>query len=139
MDVFQATSALDAESEHLVQEAIDRAMQHRTVLVIAHRLSTVRSASTVIVIERGSIAESGTHEELVARPGGVYSRLVLRQLMAANQGMNGDINLDWGTNGQTNGEVNTQMNNEGNADAKTTPVGSINGSVPKEGKLVDLD
>ena len=54
-DIFQATSALDAESEHLVQEAIDRAMQHRTVLVIAHRLSTVRSANTVVVIDKGNI------------------------------------------------------------------------------------
>ena len=53
----EATSALDAESEHLVQEAIERAMINRTVLVIAHRLSTVRNADLVIVIDRGTIVE----------------------------------------------------------------------------------
>lgn len=53
----EATSALDAESEHLVQEAIERAMINRTVLVIAHRLSTVRNADLVIVIDHGTIVE----------------------------------------------------------------------------------
>jgi ABC-type multidrug transport system fused ATPase/permease subunit len=53
----EATSALDAESEHLVQEAIERAMINRTVLVIAHRLSTVRNADLVIVIDQGRIVE----------------------------------------------------------------------------------
>jgi ABC-type multidrug transport system fused ATPase/permease subunit len=53
----EATSALDAESEHLVQEAIERAMTNRTVLVIAHRLSTVRNAHLVIVIDQGRIVE----------------------------------------------------------------------------------
>ncbi|XP_071502591.1 uncharacterized protein [Diadema antillarum] len=77
----EATSALDAESEHLVQEAIDRAMVGRTVLVIAHRLSTVKHASQVIVINKGKIAERGTHEELLNK-GGVYKKLVLRQLSA---------------------------------------------------------
>ncbi|KAK3587257.1 hypothetical protein CHS0354_034401 [Potamilus streckersoni] len=77
----EATSALDAESEHLVQEAIDRAMKARTVIVIAHRLSTVRNASKVIVIDKGRIAEMGTHDELLAL-NGVYKRLVLRQLTA---------------------------------------------------------
>ena len=57
----EATSALDAESEHLVQEAVDRAMQNRTVVVIAHRLSTVRGADQVVVIDSGKIAEMGTH------------------------------------------------------------------------------
>eukprot|EP00731_Ephydatia_muelleri_P022561 Em0015g144a len=77
----EATSALDAESEHLVQEAVDRAMAGRTVLVIAHRLSTVRNASQVIVIDKGQIVEQGTHEELISL-NGVYRRLVLRQLQA---------------------------------------------------------
>ena len=80
----EATSALDAESEHLVQEAIDRAMVGRTVLVIAHRLSTVRDANKVIVIQQGKIAEEGTHEELLELDG-VYKKLVLRQLEAGEQ------------------------------------------------------
>uniref|UniRef100_A0A0B7ABZ5 ABC transporter domain-containing protein n=1 Tax=Arion vulgaris TaxID=1028688 RepID=A0A0B7ABZ5_9EUPU len=78
----EATSALDAESEHLVQEAIDRAMKGRTVIVIAHRLCTVRNANKVIVIDKGQIAETGTHSELLSRPG-VYKKLVLRQLTVA--------------------------------------------------------
>ncbi|CAF0728813.1 unnamed protein product [Adineta ricciae] len=80
----EATSALDAESEHLVQEAIERAMINRTVLVIAHRLSTVRNADLVIVIEHGTIAEQGTHDTLLAKDDGIYKKLVLRQLMTGN-------------------------------------------------------
>lgn len=75
----EATSALDAESEFLVQDAMDSLMQGRTVLVIAHRLSTVKSADTVAVISDGQIAESGTHEELLNKDG-IYNALVRRQL-----------------------------------------------------------
>ncbi|CAL1536178.1 unnamed protein product [Lymnaea stagnalis] len=81
----EATSALDAESEHLVQEAVDRAMMGRTVIVIAHRLSTVRNADKVVVIDKGQIAEMGTHNELLATHG-VYKKLVLRQLAAGYTG-----------------------------------------------------
>ncbi|UJR33415.1 hypothetical protein I4U23_020859 [Adineta vaga] len=80
----EATSALDAESEHLVQEAIERAMINRTVLVIAHRLSTVRNADLVIVIDHGTIVEQGTHDSLLTKEDGIYKKLVLRQLMAGN-------------------------------------------------------
>ncbi|RWR73848.1 ABC transporter B family member 25 [Cinnamomum micranthum f. kanehirae] len=75
----EATSALDAESEYLVQDAMDSIMKGRTVLVIAHRLSTVKSADTVAVISDGQIAESGTHDELLDKDG-IYTTLVRRQL-----------------------------------------------------------
>ena len=64
---MQATSALDAESEALVQEALERVEAGRTVLVIAHRLSTVKTAQQVAVIDGGVVAEQGTHQELLAK------------------------------------------------------------------------
>ena len=63
----EATSALDTESEGLVQEALERLMAHRTTLVVAHRLSTVRHADRIVVVSHGQIVESGTHDELLAR------------------------------------------------------------------------
>jgi ATP-binding cassette, subfamily B, bacterial MsbA len=70
----EATSELDTESELLVQRALNNLMAGRTVVVIAHRLSTVRRASRIVVLDRGTISEVGSHEDLVSR-GGIYQRL----------------------------------------------------------------
>jgi subfamily B ATP-binding cassette protein MsbA len=75
----EATSALDLESEALVQDALSSLMQNRTSFVIAHRLSTVRRADAIVVLEKGQIVEAGRHEELLAR-GGAYAKLYERQL-----------------------------------------------------------
>jgi len=81
----EATSALDAESEHLVQQALERLMKNRTVVCIAHRLSTVRNADNIIVINKGTIAESGTHENLLTNSKtGLYKALIKRQLEGSN-------------------------------------------------------
>jgi subfamily B ATP-binding cassette protein MsbA len=76
----EATSALDAESELLVQDALANLMKDRTTFVIAHRLSTVRRADLIIALEKGEVAEIGTHDELVSRPGGVYAKLYALQV-----------------------------------------------------------
>ena len=76
----EATSALDTESERLVQQALERLMQRRTSLVIAHRLSTVRNADLIVVVEKGHIVERGRHDDLIAQ-GGTYARLCQMQFM----------------------------------------------------------
>ncbi len=77
----EATSSLDSESEGLVQAALERLMEGRTTLVIAHRLSTVRDADRLVVIADGTIVEEGTHDELVLE-NGLYTRLTEAQLTA---------------------------------------------------------
>ncbi len=74
----EATSQLDSHSERVVQEALDRLMQGRTVFVIAHRLSTVRGAHRIVVMDKGIIAEEGTHDQLLAK-GGLYKKLYSMQ------------------------------------------------------------
>ena len=75
----EATSSLDAESELLVQDALANLMRNRTTFVIAHRLSTVRRADVIVALEKGEVAEIGSHDELVVRPGGVYAKLYALQ------------------------------------------------------------
>jgi ATP-binding cassette, subfamily B, bacterial MsbA len=76
----EATSSLDAESELLVQDALANLMRNRTAFVIAHRLSTVRRADAIVALERGRVAEIGRHDELLAKPAGVYAKLYALQI-----------------------------------------------------------
>jgi len=76
----EATSSVDTETEHQIQEALDRLIAGRTVFAIAHRLSTLRKASRLFVISEGRLAESGTHRELLGKPDGIYRRLYEMQL-----------------------------------------------------------
>ncbi|KAF0917807.1 hypothetical protein E2562_021479 [Oryza meyeriana var. granulata] len=75
----EATSALDVESERIVQEALNRIMVDRTTLVVAHRLTTVRNADCISVVQQGKIVEQGPHDELVMNPDGAYSQLIRLQ------------------------------------------------------------
>jgi ATP-binding cassette, subfamily B, bacterial len=77
----EATSSLDSESEALIQQAMERLMTGRTSIVIAHRLSTVRSLDRILVFDRGEIVEQGTHATLANRPGGLYRGLFERQVL----------------------------------------------------------
>jgi len=77
----EATSALDSESEQAVQAALVNLMRDRTTFVIAHRLSTVRHADLIVALEDGQVAELGTHDTLIDRPGGVYARLHALQMV----------------------------------------------------------
>jgi len=76
----EATSSLDTESEKWVQDAINHLMKDRTSIIIAHRLSTVRHADEIIVLDKGNIAERGKHDELITQ-NGIYSKLVAMQEM----------------------------------------------------------
>ncbi|KAL4959751.1 ABC transporter ATP-binding protein/permease [Aspergillus stella-maris] len=78
----EATSAIDVRGERIVQAALDRAAQHRTTIVIAHRLSTIKHADRIVVLRKGKVIESGDHQGLVSKDGGVYAGLVNAQALS---------------------------------------------------------
>jgi ATP-binding cassette, subfamily B, bacterial len=82
----EATSSLDSESEALIQQAMERLMKGRTSILIAHRLSTVRSLDRILVFDRGRIVEQGSHAALAARAGGIYRGLFERQVLEFDRG-----------------------------------------------------
>ena len=71
----EATSSLDSESEHLIQDALEKLMKHKTVIVIAHRLSTIRQMDRIVVVDKGGIIEDGSHGDLTKKKEGLYQRL----------------------------------------------------------------
>jgi subfamily B ATP-binding cassette protein MsbA len=77
----EATSALDAEAERLVRDAVANLMRNRTTFIIAHRLSTSRRADFIVALDQGTVAEIGTHEELIGRPEGLYAKLYALQVL----------------------------------------------------------
>lgn len=85
----EATSALDTVSERLVQEALDKLLEGRTTILVAHRLLTVRNAHNIAVLQNGKVAEMGSHEKLIAQPGSIYKQLVsLQQHNSSDQVLN---------------------------------------------------
>lgn len=78
----EATAALDTETEEKIQAAFDKLASGRTMLIIAHRLSTITKADQILVLHRGTVVESGTHQELIDRPGGKYASMWRKQSRA---------------------------------------------------------
>ncbi|MBJ6144185.1 ABC transporter ATP-binding protein [Hymenobacter sp. BT559] len=97
----EATSSVDSETEELIQEAIDKLMEGRTALVIAHRLSTIQKADRIIVLDRGEIKETGTHDELL-RQNGYYAQLYRMQYASHEQVASQQASI---INGQANGDA----------------------------------
>lgn len=90
----EATSALDTETERLVQEALERATRSRTTIAIAHRLSTIQSADVIFGLADGRVVEQGTHEELLAHPDGLYTRLYVEQFSRPGSGRHDERRAD---------------------------------------------
>jgi len=80
----EATSALDSESEKYVQDALEKLMKGRTCIVIAHRLTTIKNADQILVMDKGEVKEIGTHQELLRIENGIYYQLAKRQMEFAN-------------------------------------------------------
>ncbi|XP_054852262.1 ABC-type oligopeptide transporter ABCB9 isoform X3 [Eublepharis macularius] len=107
----EATSALDAESEHAIQQAIYGDVQNHTVLVIAHRLSTVEKAHSIIVLDKGRVVQQGTHKQLMEE-GGLYCKLVQRQILGHETSTGNGCQLDGSLAGIRRGSPKTGLAEE---------------------------
>ncbi|XP_007433222.1 ATP-binding cassette sub-family B member 9 [Python bivittatus] len=107
----EATSALDAESEHAIQKAIYGQVQNHTVLVIAHRLSTVEKAHNIIVLDKGRVVQQGTHKQLMEE-GGLYYKLVQRQILGHETGTGDCCPMDGGLAGLQRDSPKTRLAEE---------------------------
>nr|XP_009417767.1 PREDICTED: ABC transporter B family member 21-like isoform X2 [Musa acuminata subsp. malaccensis] len=107
----EATSALDAESESILQEALDHAMKNRTTVIVAHRLTTVRNANMITVVHQGSIAEKGSHDELIKIPNGAYNQLVRLQEVKQDSDQHTPVDQDniYATIGQQLIQTSSQL------------------------------
>ncbi|CAI7780581.1 unnamed protein product [Closterium sp. NIES-53] len=137
----EATSALDAESEQAVQAALDVLMGARTTLVVAHRLSTVRRAHCIAVLQRGQVVQTGTHDALLAHPQGAYAQLVRLQQLADPGAGEGEGDGDEKGEGVENGEgkeavtssaLQAVLENGKAAGARVAPV-EVASAVDREG------
>lgn len=110
----EATSALDAESEKIVQDALDQASVGRTTVIVAHRLSTIRNADMIAVVQAGQVIETGPHEDLIYRPNGAYATLVQLQQAAADmpdENVEGDNIRAWSLRGKSSGVYSRSSSN----------------------------
>ena len=129
----EATSALDADSEYMVQEAINKNLADRTVIIVAHRLSTIEVADKILVIEKGQVMEKGSHSELIEKDG-IYARLVKKQLHgngkhhSHSRGAASQRNDDGGTDDQDDSD------DESNSSDSESFKGSQHSSPPKSYK-----
>ena len=89
-------SALDAESESLVQDALERLMKGRTVLTIAHRLSTIKNADVIFVLDKGRICEAGSYSELMKNTQGLFRKLVEKQTFAGSENNSANSSENFG-------------------------------------------
>ena len=122
----EATSALDTESERVVQEAVERLLQGRTVFVIAHRLSTVRSADRIVVLEDGRVVEQGRHEDLYAARG-LYRKLYDLQFDEASRGLDpseGRVKADTGTERDSETAAETDAEADAGPDPEAVGLGA---------------